>query len=215
MFQKLTAAFRRLQYQAKSQFRYLNRSSDGMTKVLIATNLGVWCAWKVCNPYFMSRHFMLSEDSTIRRRRYYTALTYAFSHENIIHLAFNCAGLWFFGKPAEMLLGPQGLLGLYVVGALGGVAGIWWKNRRQRHYRAIPNTLGASASTSAMFAFFVCRNPHATVYFWFIPMPAYAVCGLLLLIGMTSDEIGGISHSGHMGGLIGGAVFHMLAKGRY
>lgn len=220
MFQKFFNEFKRFQNKAFAQLRDMNRqinsSYDGMTKTLIGVNLGVWTAWNVCDPYFMRRHFMLSEYSTVHQHRYYTLLTYAFSHQSLLHLAFNCAGLWFFGRPAELALGATGMLKLYCAGALSGAAGIWWKYKFQSH-RQIPLTLGASAATSAMFAFYVCQNPHAIVYFWFIPMPAYAVAGLLLMFGMMSgsEEIGGISHSGHMGGLIGGALFHFLSKGRY
>jgi len=170
----------------------------------------------VCNPYFMQKHFMLTDFYTIRQRRYYTTLTYAFSHQSFLHLGFNCLGLWFFGRTAEFAMGPMGLLSLYMTGALAGFAGVWWKYRGGKYPRAIPNTLGASASTTALFAYFVCQNPYATVYFWFIPMPAYAVAGIVMLFGfMSGDELGGVSHSGHLGGLIGGGLFHLLSKGRY
>jgi membrane associated rhomboid family serine protease len=72
----------------------------------------------------MTRHFAMSQFNTIKQKRLYTIFTSAVSHEGMLHLIFNCAGIWFFGPFAESMLGAGGMLGLYTAGAIGGFLGI-------------------------------------------------------------------------------------------
>lgn len=160
----------------------------------------------------MWRHFVLNEYNTIRQRRYYTIFTSAFSHQTPIHLLFNCLGIWFFGPPVEIALGALGLLNLYMLGALGGFLGIWWEFKMRYRNAQIPNVLGASAATTALFMHFAVGNPWAPVYLYFIPMPAILMTIPILAMGIHGSA-GGISHSGHLGGGLAGVLYYAIKRG--
>ncbi|MFT5157733.1 MAG: membrane associated rhomboid family serine protease, partial [Bacteroidia bacterium] len=46
-------------------------------------------------------------------------ITHVFMHGDVMHLAFNMIGLWFFGRRLEIIWGPQRFLFFYLVTALG------------------------------------------------------------------------------------------------
>lgn len=199
-------AGRRLYSNFHNYFR--NRPPDHMTKLLISINLGVWGGWMFLNPSFMHRHFVMSEFNTIHQGKYYTILTSSFSHHEPLHLAFNMLGLWFFGRHIEMLLGPAALLTLYLTGAVGGYCGLWWKYKRHQWPRPIPNVMGASAATTAIFTYFVFLDPWATVIVFIFPMPAI-LAGLLFLSLSGGQSSAG---SGHIGGAVAGALCYLLRR---
>jgi len=204
--------FRKFRLKIDSYFR--RNSYDGMTKLLISTNIGVFLAWQVLDPRFMYKHFIMNEINTIRQKKYYTIFTSSFSHTSAMHLFFNMVGLWFFGRHIEMILGPLGLLNLYLTGSLFGYLGVWWEYKRKYWGRPIPNHLGASGATSAIFSYFICGNPWEPVLFFFVPMPA-VVAGLIIFFLGSGGYEGRVSHVGHLGGALGGAIFYFLRRGLF
>lgn len=190
--------------------RFLNdKPPDYVTRMLISINIGVFAGWSLLSPSFMQRHFVLSEFNTLHQQRYYTIVTSSVSHYNAWHLAVNMLGLWFFGRHLELLWGSASLLTLYLAGAFGGFAGLLWKYKRGHRKWAIPNVLGASAATSAIFTFFVLSDPWATVIFFIFPMPAI-VAGVVMLALTTSQQDG--SSSGHLGGAAAGGLCYLARK---
>ena len=188
-----------------------NKPPDYVTRMLISANLGVYAGWLFLNPSFMQRHFVMSEFNTIYQQRYYTIFTSSVSHYNTWHLAVNMLGLWFFGRHMELIWGGSALLKLYIAGAFGGFAGLYWKNKRGRRRWAIPNVLGASAATSAIFTFFVLTDPWATVVFFIFPMPAI-LAGILMLGLSSAQGDGEVANSGHLGGAAAGGICYFARK---
>ncbi|PWZ12154.1 RHOMBOID-like protein 12, mitochondrial [Zea mays] len=119
-------------------------SADGAVWMLIGANVAVFLLWRVADPGFMRKHFMISLDN-FKSGRLHTLLTSAFSHAEFNHLFANMFGLFFFGsslvlhlRPNPMaqdlqtlflqvlvrqitnVFGPAFLLKLYVGGALTG-----------------------------------------------------------------------------------------------
>lgn len=145
-------------------------------------------------------------------KKYYTILTSAFSHQDPLHLLVNMIALWFFGRPIELAIGSARLLYLYLAGAVGGFAGIWWRYKRKYWNAPLPNVLGASGATTAVFAYFICGNPWQPVLFFFVPMPA-VVAGIIIFFMGTRGSDGYISHSGHLGGAVMGGVYYLMMRG--
>ena len=199
-------SWKRFYYTWKWRLKgFLNsQGGDTVTRALISTNIGVYFAWKLLNPRFMWDHFIMNEYNTLYRKRYYTIFTSAISHQDAVHLFFNMIGLWFFGRPIEAFIGGARLLGLYLTGAAGGFAAIYYKALNGRYRQQIPSVLGASAATSAIFAYFVCGNPWQPVLFFFVPMPAIVAGLVIFLLGARGHD-GYISHTGHLGGAVAGA----------
>ncbi|AQL00277.1 RHOMBOID-like protein 12 mitochondrial [Zea mays] len=121
-------------------------SADGAVWMLIGANVAVFLLWRVADPGFMRKHFMISLDN-FKSGRLHTLLTSAFSHAEFNHLFANMFGLFFFGSSAlhfslttiterasfiainlfnittaeiTNVFGPAFLLKLYVGGALTG-----------------------------------------------------------------------------------------------
>ena len=62
---------------------------------LIGVNVGVWGAWKVCDPYVMTKHFTLCNEDVLRAP--HTLVTSMFSQKDGWHLLGNMVTLFFFG----------------------------------------------------------------------------------------------------------------------
>ena len=149
-----------------------------------------------------------------------TPLTATFVHANLIHLAFNLLILVFCGRPTEGVVGPVGLVILYVVGAYAAAAG---------HYLVDPADLvpmvGASGAISAVlgaYAMLFGRNrvkvANPTVALWLNALWLMAAwIALQLIIGLTFADIGiGIAFAAHIGGfLIGVLLANPLLLLRY
>jgi len=186
-----------------------NKPPDYATRMLISINIGVFAGWSLLSPSFMKRHFVLSEFNTIDQQRYYTIVTSSVSHYNTWDLAVNMLGLWFFGRHLELLWGSATLLKLYLAGAFGGFTGVWWSCHWGGQRWAIPERLGASAATYAIYAFFMLSDPWATVILFIVPMPAL-VAGVVILALSNSQQ--DISNNGHLGGAVAGGLYYLARK---
>ena len=139
-----------------------------------------------------------------------TPLTATLVHGHIVHLAFNLLILVFCGRPAEGVVGPGGLVILYLVGAYAAAAG---------HYLVDPADLapmiGASGAISAVLGAYAMlfgrnrvrvANPRLALWLnalWL--MAAWIV--LQLIVGHTFAGIGiGIAFAAHIGGFLAGVL---------
>jgi len=191
--------------------RYLNRLQRPLYQYLIGANLVVYLAWNtnLVSKQFLYNNFTLSLD-TINRGRFHTFLTYSFSHINFMHMFFNMFTLYFFGRFTEMIFSKKTLLHLYLVGALSSAFLIHASNRQYNNH--FP-TVGASGATSAILAYYILNFPTQPILLFFFPVPAWMVGALLFVQSlMMYDGRGGISGSGHLGGLIGGVAYFLLKK---
>ena len=204
-------------YKPKTNFSSFNgfftRMRSPLYLYLIGANVAVYLAWNtnIVSKQFLYNHFTLSQY-TINRGFYHTFLTYSFSHINFLHMFFNMFTLYFFGRFTELAFGPKVLLHLYIIGALVSAFFIHTSNKQ---YNTSFPTVGASGATSAILAFFIFKFPFQQILLFFFPVPAWIVG--VLIFGqslMMYDGRGGISGSGHLGGLLGGFIYFMLTKGK-
>jgi len=205
-------------YKPKFHFssvdRFLNRLQRPLYQYLIGANVLIYFAWNtgLVSKRFLYNNFTLSLD-TINQGRFHTFITYSFSHISFMHLFFNMFTLYFFGRFTEASFGAKALLQLYLTGALGGAIFIHSSNKQ---YQSHAPTIGASSATAAILANYIFTFPNQQIFLFFLPVPAWIVG--LLLFGqslMTYDGRGGMSGSGHLGGLIGGLLFFLAKRGKF
>lgn len=153
-----------------------------------------------------------------------TWITYQFSHASITHLFSNMLFLVVMGTAVETLIGSFGLLIIYLLGGIAGGAAFLFYNG----HGVIP-MVGASASISALLAFYVVaevRRRVRYVYFvspfpghnGFIYLPTLLIIPLFLLVDFTSlianpEGIGsGVAYAAHVGGTLFGVLIGAFAR---
>ncbi|HEV2747980.1 MAG TPA: rhomboid family intramembrane serine protease [Allosphingosinicella sp.] len=142
-----------------------------------------------------------------------TPLTATLVHAGIIHLAFNLLILLFCGRSVENILGPAGLIALYLIGAYAAAAAHYGFGPFER----VP-MVGASGAISAVigaYAMLFGRNrvrvASPALALWLNALwLAAAWIGLQLLVGFTFETAGArIAVGAHIGGFLAGLL---LAK---
>lgn len=153
-----------------------------------------------------------------------TWITYQFSHASLTHLFSNMLFLVVMGTAVEVMVGSFGLLLIYLLGGIAGGAAFLYYNG----HGVIP-MVGASASISALLAFYVVaetRRRVRYVYFispfpghnGFIYLPTLLIVPLFLLVDFTSlianpEGIGsGVAYSAHVGGTLFGVALGAFAR---
>ena len=134
-------------------------------------------------------------------------LTSAFTHSEILHIAFNMFALWILGPQLERLLGRARFLALYLVSALAASAFVMLFSG------PYVSTVGASGAIFGMLgAFLLVARKHRG-----------DVRQILMLLGanVVITVVGSayISWQGHFGGLLGGlavtaALIHLPKEQR-
>ncbi|MGZ8312487.1 MAG: rhomboid family intramembrane serine protease [Allosphingosinicella sp.] len=149
-----------------------------------------------------------------------TPLTAAFVHGGLIHLAFNLLILVFCGRPTEAVVGPLGIVILYVVGAYAAAGAQYLLDPG-----SIVPMIGASGAISAVlgaYAILFGRNrvkvASPTLALWLNAlwlMAAWIV--LQVIVGYTSASFNvGIAFAAHIGGfIVGVALANPLLLIRY
>uniref|UniRef100_J3L4C3 Peptidase S54 rhomboid domain-containing protein n=2 Tax=Oryza brachyantha TaxID=4533 RepID=J3L4C3_ORYBR len=199
-------------------------SAEGAVLMLIAANVGVFMLWRLADPSFMRRHFMISLDN-FKSGRIHTLLTSAFSHAEADHLLTNMIGLYFFGLNVSYAFGPAFVLKLYVAGALTGSAFFLLEKAflapRKQAYIGWDSSrapaLGASAAANAVILLQIFLHPKRLVYLYFIiPIPA-AILGAVVIgadLWRVKKGQGRVSGSAHLGGAVVAAlVWARISKG--
>jgi len=161
------------------------------------------------------KHMVMSLQN-IREGRYYTILTSTFAHSSVSHLLFNMMALWSFGPPIVGIYGVPTFAMLWVgAGLTGGVAQLyfWSKNSPYDGYRGV----GASGSILGILGALTCLMPHSRVTLIVFPMSL--LNSTLLTIGLSVAAIQqgwlpSLGHADHLGGLVFGAFWYLIAMRR-
>ena len=159
---------------------------------------------------FITEWFAFSAKN-FKELKVWTVLSYAFLHGSFIHILFNMFVLFSIGQFLESLLGKQQFLLLYCGGAIiGGLVYLVF------HLNEVTPVIGASASVSAVIAFFCIKFPDRPLFIMLIPVPIKAMWLFWGYLGysvfsLLFDELPGkthIAHSAHLGGFLAGVVFY-------
>lgn len=210
----------------RSWFQWL--TTDGVVLGLILTNVAVFLLWRIADPSFMKKNFMISLDN-FRSGRIHTIITCAFSHIDVGHIISNMVGLYFFGTSVGSTFGPKYLLKLYLAGAVGGSVfylvhhTLMAPSSKGKHMWSFDPSnvpgLGASGAVNAIMLLDIFLFPKKTLYFDFI-IPVPAILLGIFLIGKDMLRItegdSQVSGSAHLGGATVAAVaWARIRKGHF
>ena len=158
-------------------------------------------------PYFVTRRFWLWQP-----------LTYLFLHAGLFHLGFNLLVLWMFGCELERTWGRRAFLKFYLVcGAGAGLCiALLSPAPPTPPYIPVP-TVGASGALYGILLAYGLLFPERRILFLFVlPMKAKHfvwIIGALALYAALTQPGSGISHLGHLSGLVMGYLY--LRGGRH
>jgi membrane associated rhomboid family serine protease len=139
-------------------------------------------------------------------------ITANFMHNDVAHLIFNMFGLYMFGNVVEKRVGEKEFIKYFLICGIGGylLAYVLWLAR------ITPNNLivGASAGVYGLLLAFSLLFPNQKILLFFvIPMQAK---WLAILFGslefVLSFRNDGISHIGHLGGILAGLGYFLYTK---
>jgi membrane associated rhomboid family serine protease len=140
----------------------------------------------------------------INQGDWWVVITSAFLHLGVLHIAFNMYILWVFGPVIEQLYGHLEYLALYLLCALGGSV---------LTILVAPDSsaVGASGAIFGLFglAFVVSRRRHLLLGPQARGILSQAG-GLLMLNLIITFVVPGISWTGHVGGLLVGALIGLM-----
>lgn len=134
--------------------------------------------------------------------RIWQPFTYMWLHspDSAMHILFNMFTLWMFGGILESVWGSQRFLRFYLqcgIGA-GWIIFAW-------NWFAAPGsqTLGASGAIYGLLLAFSLMWPERTIMLMFPPIPIKAIWFIPVMFAMNvMFSGGGVSHIGHLGGVI-------------
>lgn len=130
-------------------------------------------------------------------------VSYGFSHEQAIHLAFNMFALLTFGLGVERIMGAVRMYWCYLLGiAVGGAA--------QLLLQPGAPVIGASAGIYALLFAYSFALPHQNVLLLVVPMRAYALLAILVVLEVLCIIFGWlptIAHWAHLGGATVGYLY--------
>ncbi|MEO6068364.1 MAG: rhomboid family intramembrane serine protease [Gemmatimonadales bacterium] len=135
--------------------------------------------------------------------RPWTAVTYMFLHGGFGHILFNMLALYIFGPRLEARIGGLRFLGLYLVSGLAGAAACYYT----------PNVpvIGASGAVLGVSLAYARYWPTDVVLIYgILPMTTRMMVVVYALLSVGGAIFGfqqGVSHLGHLGGLLGGWFF--------
>ena len=165
------------------------------------------------------RQLALSSSVPVLLRHPWTLLTYAFVHENFLHILFNMLNLYWFGQLIREYLGDRRLVSLYVLGALAGAGFFLLAYNLLPALRPLLGqpVIGASAAVTAVIVGAATMLPDFTFMLFIIgPVKIKWIAVAVVLIsigGINGGNPGGeISHLG--GALLGFVFVRQLRAGR-
>lgn len=155
----------------------------------------------------------MAHAESIRGGEWWRVATSVFLHGGAIHLVVNMYSLRNLGALGEPLFGGSRFLVIYLVTGFASVAAVdvWFHVIRGGPIDAVPSQVGASGAIfgiGAAIAAFLLKQPTQQArqigrqVLWNVGV-SFAICFLLPLP---------ISHAGHVGGGIAGAVMGLLVK---
>ncbi|MCS6895524.1 MAG: rhomboid family intramembrane serine protease [Bacteroidia bacterium] len=134
-------------------------------------------------------------------------VTYFFTHSSFWHILANMLALWSLGGPVEAVMGPRNFLIFYLsVGIASGLALAFLDPS------PVP-VVGASTSVSGVLLAYAYFFPRSQLVIFPFPIPISArwlliTFGIISLVAfLWSPNLGGISHFGHLCGLIFGWMY--------
>lgn len=165
------------------------------------------------NTHLLNR--MLFDIGAIRRRKEYDRfLLSGFAHYSFFHLLFNMLTLYYFGPYVEYQFSSIFFLIVFIASIAGGNLFTLIMKKEDYSYAA----LGASGGLFGVIYAFILANPYAKLYLFILPVgiPGWIFGILISIISIVLTQLprtheAGISHEGHLGGALTGAIIALTA----
>jgi membrane associated rhomboid family serine protease len=147
---------------------------------------------------------------------FWQPFTYMWLHGGFAHIAMNCFALWMFGSELAMVWGKQRFLRYYLLCGIGsGLIIASWPFVLLLFSDADASgldtfTLGASGAVYGVVLGYSLTWPDRRIMLIFPPVSFRAIWLIPALLVMTiamSGPEGGISHIGHLGGVLVGWLY--------
>ncbi|MCL1911008.1 MAG: rhomboid family intramembrane serine protease [Leptospirales bacterium] len=180
-----------------------------MVKRLLIINGAIFLMQSAAGSYSwtLQQTFGLSYRGIIQEFKIWQIFTYMFLHGGFLHIIFNLFTLWMFAGSLEERWGSKLFIKYYLYCGIG--AGVFIT--AMSCYTGSPApTIGASGAIYGILLAYGMTWPNREVLlYFFIPVKIkYLVLffGLMEFVGTINQSNSGISHVGHLGGLISGFV---------
>lgn len=190
---------------------------DGFLRNVLWVIIGLNILAYVFNGFLTPDHnqvtgYMSMHGFTLYHPTYwFEFLTYGFAHapRTFNHIFFNMLTLFFFARYIIMRYGPLEFLIFYLLSILAG--GLLWGVLHRGDAQSV--MLGASGGVTAVVILFALNEPRATLFVWFIPMPAWMAA--IFFVGLDIFGAGtSVAHDVHLTGAAF-AVIYFLSKIRF
>ncbi|GIV25611.1 MAG: rhomboid family intramembrane serine protease [Bacteroidia bacterium] len=176
---------------------------DSVVPHLIIINALIWLA----SFRFPELPYLLAVHKEGEGLEWWQPFTYFFTHQSFWHLLANMVALWSLGPSVEAVLRKGGFLRLYLITGLGAGLMLAYLDPSPQP------VLGASTSVSGVLAAFAYLFPRSQLVIFPLPF-AFSAKTLAIGFGLISlmlflwePVMGGISHFGHLCGLVLGWVY--------
>ena len=179
-----------------------------MTKIIVVT-----VAAYILDRFIAGReHWLMSgmassAEDLFRPWYWWRFLTSGFAHApDVKHILYNMAGLFFLGRSVESVYGQMETLRFYLIAIVLGSVG-----QAVREYATNPDgpwmgCYGASGAVTAIVVLFICNFPKQMLLLFFvIPVPAWVVGILIIVMNVAGANGVGDSHIAYDVHLIGAA----------
>lgn len=188
-------------------------------KSLISINVAIFILQAIFrvwfNSNFIESFFALSRPAWASGK-IWTLITYSFLHAGFLHILVNMLAIFFIGRILEPAIGSKNILKVYFVSLLLGA--ISWLLLTHNPQEIL---VGASAGAFGLMTFFclLCPNiPMTVLLFFVIPItmkPKWILWAMIALEGFLFlffelPKHSFIASSGHLGGILGGAIMYQL-----
>ncbi len=180
------------------------RATPYMNWLIIAVNVVVFALQK---PLNLNTRWVLIPGNA----QWWNYLTYAFLHQDILHIAGNMLFLYIFGNNVNDKMGHSAYLGFYLAGAV--FAGLGFS------ITSSGGVLGASGAVSAVTGAYLVLFPRSniTLFYFFILFGFLELQGIYVVLLFFAENVyfavtsvqshgGGVAYSAHVAGTIFGFV---------
>ena len=212
-------------YREPSARGYLSNIPPGV-KYLLIINIAIFILQQLsaggAPVYygFLSQLFSLDFNDVVQAFYVWQIGSYMFLHGNFTHILFNMLALFMLGVPLESFWGTKKFIYYYLF--CGLVAGLliisidFFKVLLAGHMLDLPPTLGASGAVFGLLLAYGLYYPNNKVLVFFV-FPVKIKNFILWTIALSIVFIplgflSFISHSGHLGGILGGYLYHRFSK---
>ena len=206
-------------YYREPQSRYNLRGPRTIVGMLILINVVVFLADGLLTPAAVqgslgdiNRFLAVKVDTLTKPWLWWQFLTYGFAHASAPeywHVVGNMLVLFFLGRDVESRYGRKEFLRLYLVTLV--VAGVIWAVVAKLQGQS-GAAVGASGAIAGIVVLYALNFPRRILLLFFvIPMPAWAVGMLVVLIDLLGALNPGSTHiafSAHLGGAAFALLYH-------